>query len=69
MDLMSNFDNIDVMNGNENNNPMEKEFANTTERSTNHYDPESNSHLRENSSQQNEGFGHEKYDSQTGQVP
>ena len=29
MDMMSDFDNLDIMIGNENNNPIEREYANT----------------------------------------
>ena len=53
-DLMSDFDNMDVMIGNENINPTERELANTIEGSANHYDAESNSHTMRNSSQENE---------------
>ena len=46
MDVMSDFDNMDVMNGNDNVNhtERERELANTIEGSANHYDTESNSH-------------------------
>ena len=36
MDMMSDFDNMDVMIGNENINPIERELANTTRGSVNH---------------------------------
>ena len=54
MDMMSDFDNMDVMIGKENINPIERELANTIEGSTNHYDTESKSHPRGNSFQENE---------------
>ena len=48
MDMFSNFDNLDLMIGNDNINPIERELANTIEGLTNHDDTESNPHPREN---------------------
>ena len=61
MDMMSDFDLLDLMTGNDNLNPIERELTNTIEGSTNHYDIESNSHPRGNPSQENEfrDFTHE----------
>ena len=47
-DMMSDFDNLDIMIGNENINAIERELANTSGESTVQYDIESNPHLREN---------------------
>ena len=44
VDMMSEFDNIDLMVGNDNINPIERELANTIEGPTSHYDTEYNSH-------------------------
>ena len=43
MDMMSDFDNMDLMIGNDNTHPFERVLANTIEGFTNHYDIESNS--------------------------
>ena len=61
MDMMSDFDKLDLMFGSDNFNPIERELANAIEGSTNHYDIESNSHPRGNLSHENEfrDFTHE----------
>ena len=51
---MSDFDNLDVMIGNENINTIERELTNIFEGSADHYDAESNSHPRRNSPQEDE---------------
>ena len=57
--MMFDFDNMDVIIGNENDNPIERKLANTIEGAANHY--ELNSHPRSNSSEESEfrGFSHE----------
>ena len=54
MDMMSDFDNLDVMIGNENYNTIERELTYIFEGSANHYYAESNSPPRGNSSQEDE---------------
>ena len=54
MDMMSDFDNLDIMIGNENINPIERELAKTIGESTVQYDIESNPDPRENSPQGDE---------------
>ena len=54
VDMISDFDNKDLMIGNDKSNPIERELANTIQGSTNHYDIESYLHLRGNSFQENE---------------
>ena len=58
---MSDFEKIDIMLGNKNINPIERELAKTIEGSINCFDTESNSHFSENSSHDNEirDFSHE----------
>ena len=51
--MMSDLDNLDIMKGGKHINPTDRGSANSIERSTNHYDILSNSHLRRNSSQEN----------------
>ena len=47
MNMMSDFDNLDIMKGNENINAIERELANTIGESTAQFDIESNPHPRE----------------------
>ena len=54
MDMLSDFDNLDVMLGNENMNPIERELGNTIGDSTVQYDTEVNQHLMKNFSHENE---------------
>ena len=51
---MSDFDNMDLMIGNDSINPIETELANILERSAIHYETEPESLSRRNSSQENE---------------
>ena len=44
--MLSDFDNLDVMLGNENNNPIEKELAETIEQSSAHEDADTNTYRR-----------------------
>ena len=55
MDMIFDFDNLDIMIGNGNNNLTERELANSIGESTVQYDIESNPHPRENSPKGN-GF-------------
>ena len=57
MDMMPDFENMDVIFGNYNINPSESGLSNVTGNSENHCDSESNSQFREKTSQGN-GFGH-----------
>ena len=57
MDMMSDFENLDVMLGNDNVNPIERELSNVIGNSESHYDDELNSHPMENDFGEN-GFGH-----------
>ena len=61
MDMMYDFDNMGILLGNENANPLERELANAIEGSINNEETESNSHLSGNTSQGNEirHFDHE----------
>ena len=61
MDMMSDFENMDVLLGNGNVNPIERELANTINGSTNNNGVESDSKFRGNSSDENEirDFSHE----------
>ena len=61
MDIISYLDNLDIMLGNENINPIERELANAIGELTAHYDIESNVQERENTSQENDlsDFSHE----------
>ena len=47
MDMMSDFDNLDVMLRNENMNPIERELADAIEQSTDHEDPDTNTYHRD----------------------
>ena len=44
MDKMSDFDNLDVMRGNENNNPIERELTDAIEQSSAHEDANTNTY-------------------------
>ena len=57
MDMMSDFDNMDVILGNDNVIPIERELSEVIGNSESHFDMESNSHPRENDFGEN-GFGH-----------
>ena len=57
MDMMSDIENMDVILGNDNINPIEPEVSNVIENSVNHCDTESNPQFKENNPQGN-GFGH-----------
>ena len=59
--MMSYLDNLDIMLGNENINPIERELASAIGELTAHYDIESNVQERENTSQENDlsDFNHE----------
>ena len=57
LDMMSDFENMDVILGNDNINPIERELSNVIRNSENHCDTESNSQFRENNPQGNV-FGH-----------
>ena len=46
MDMMSDFDNLDVILGNDNNNPIERELADAIEQSSVHEDTNSNTYHR-----------------------
>ena len=46
MDMMSDFDNLDVMLGNENNNPIERELADAIKQSPPHEDAKTNAYHR-----------------------
>ena len=46
MDMMSDFDNLDVMLRNENNNPIERELADAIEQSSAHEDSNTNAYHR-----------------------
>ena len=61
MDMISDLDNLEIIIGNENKNPIEREVTNTIEGSVNQFDNESNSYPIGNSSQKNEfrDFGNE----------
>ena len=61
MDMMSDFDNLDVMVGSDNNNPIERELANAIEESSVQYDAESNLPAREDFPQENE-FRNQNYE-------
>ena len=61
MDMMSDFENMDVLLGTDNINPIERELSNVIEDSENHCDTESNLQFRENNPQRN-GFGHYVYE-------
>ena len=54
MDMMSEFDNLDIMIGNENINPIERELSNAIGVSTVQYDLESNPDPRKDFPQENE---------------
>ena len=58
--MMSDFDNLNILLGNADTNPLERQLANATEGTINNEDPESNSQLRCSSSQKTEtwDFGH-----------
>ena len=47
MDLMSDFDNLDIMLRNENNNPIERELADAIEQSSAHKDADANTYQRD----------------------
>ena len=53
MDMMSDFNNLDIMIGNENNDPIERELANIIGEFTVQYDIESNPHPGVNSPKKN----------------
>ena len=55
MDMMSDFENIDVVLGNDNINPIDRDFSNVIGNSENLCDTESNSQFREKKPQGN-GF-------------
>ena len=57
MDMMSDFENMDVMLGNDNANAIERELSNVIGNSDNHCDAASNLQSRENDSHEND-FGH-----------
>ena len=57
MDMMSDFENMDVILGSDNVNPIERELSNVTGNSESHCDDESNLQPRENDAREN-GFGH-----------
>ena len=57
LDMMSDFENLDVNLENDNINPIERELSNVNGNSENHCDTESNSQFREKNPQGN-GFGH-----------
>ena len=57
MDMMSDLENMDVILGSDNVNPIERELSNVIGISESHCDIESNSQPRENDSHEN-GFGH-----------
>ena len=57
MDMMSDSENMDIINGNDNVNQIERELSNVIGNSENHCDDESNSHSRENDFGEN-GFVH-----------
>ena len=61
MDMRSDFENMDVLLGYENVNPIERELANTINGSIRNNGVESDSHFRGNSSNENEikDFSHE----------
>ena len=46
MDMMSDFDNLDAMLGNDNNNPIERELADAIEQSSVHEDTNTNTYHR-----------------------
>ena len=62
MDMMSDFENMDVMLGNDNANAIERELSNVIGNSKNHCDAESKLQSRENDSHENDFglFVHEK---------
>ena len=47
MDMLSDFDNLDVMLGSENNNPIERELADATDQSSSHGDADTNMYHRD----------------------
>ena len=47
LNMMSDYDNLDVMLGNDNNNPIERELADATEQSAVHEDANTNTYHRE----------------------
>ena len=53
MDVMSDFENMDVILGIDNINPIERELSNVIGNSEGHCDDESNSHPRENDFREN----------------
>ena len=55
MDKMSDYDNLDVMLGNDNNNPMERELADAIEQSSVHEDANTNAYHRN----ENDNFTYE----------
>ena len=57
MDMMSDFENMDVILGSINVNPIERELSNVIGNSVSHCDIESNSQPREDDSREN-GFGY-----------
>ena len=57
MDMMSDFENVDVILENDNVNPIERELSNVIGNSENHGGDESNSQPRENDFGEND-FGH-----------
>ena len=57
LNMMSDFENLDVILGNDNINPIERKLSNVIGNSENHCDTDSNSQLRENIPQ-GYGFGH-----------
>ena len=57
MDMMSDFENMDVILGSNNVNPIRRELSNVIGNSESHCDIESNSQPREDDSREN-GFGH-----------
>ena len=57
LDMVSDFENMDVILGSSNVNPIERELSNVIWNSESHCDIESNSQPREDDSREN-GFGH-----------